>query len=105
MNRILSAVAGLVVLLLFINMLIGGDESAMKFVAREKGVAEGWPAEQQKLVHSGCDTGFFGIGGYGIVDLRVPDNKNVQRIELRKILNVLGWQVVSIRELDRDKAE
>lgn len=115
-KSIFQAVAFLIVLLialsLIANQFVGsGSLITMVDVARSKCVQEGFPAQVMKLGETTMDSGIFGFGGTGravftrdgrigqdgkIVEVS-PDGKRIP-IELRRFMNLMEWEVVSVVE-------
>jgi hypothetical protein len=86
------------------NALVGGDDiKDMVDLARLKCLHEGFPIKDMSATCIIADTGTLGFGGKGTVEFSpgVMDPKRPKplRVELRKPLNLIGWEAVSVVEV------
>jgi hypothetical protein len=100
MKRILGAVALLIGLsvvgLVAANWWVGGDSTAtVEGVARSKCIQEGFPAKTMTPVHLEADDHLIFGGGATVVF--AGDGRKL-RVELRKRMNLTGWEAVSVVE-------
>jgi hypothetical protein len=99
-----SLIGLLVVLFLVANFLVGSGSSALIVdVARSRCLQTGFRAEEMLADEVSCDNGVFGIGGRATVEfVRVGlgpwdhGQPKVLRVELRRRMNLLGWEAVSV---------
>ena len=118
MKRMLCAVALLIALLVVVfvgaNWWVGGGSTATVVdVARSKCIKDGFPGETMQVLEFREEPGFGGFGGHATVvfmrgwgrDKRIiefsPDGKRIPiylRVELRKSMNLMGWEAVSVVE-------
>ncbi len=102
-----SLIALLVVVFLFANFWVGsGSADKVVEVARSKCVQDGFPAEKMPLGGYAIDNGMFGIAGHATVEFHAdgsigPDGKRkmeplMLRVELRRRMNLMAWEVVSV---------
>jgi hypothetical protein len=111
MKRYLRAAASLIVLLLAVFLLANawvgsGSTAALVQVARSKCVEDGLPAQEMRINEVTSDSGLFGFGGHGTVEFGAdgtfgPDGKRrmeplVIRVELRRRMNLLEWEVARV---------
>src|SRR4051794_17902714 len=97
-NRILRVLALLIGLLLGANLLVGGGPAAMVDTARSRCVNKGFPAQNMKVLRYDCNDGRFGFGGHGRVEFGpdATDPSRVLRVELRKRMNLFGWEAETV---------
>jgi hypothetical protein len=86
------------------NLLVGGDDMKdMVDLARLKCVNKGYPAKDMSATCIIASTGILGFGGSGTVEFspvsKDPKRPNPLRVELRKPLNMTGWEAVSVTEV------
>jgi hypothetical protein len=86
------------------NLLVGGDDMKdMVDLARLKCVNEGYPAKDMSATCVIASTGILGFGGSGTVEFSPvgmdPKRPNPLHVELRKPLNLTGWEAVSVVEV------
>jgi hypothetical protein len=104
---VLNLIGLLVVVFLVANFLAGsGSSTTVEDVARSKCVQDGFPAEKM-LVHGyTINNGMFGFGGTATVEfgadasLGLDGRRKMEplalRVELRRHMNLLSWEVVNI---------
>jgi hypothetical protein len=93
-----------VVTFLGANLLVGGnDMKDMVDLARSKCIEKGFQAKDMSATCMIADTGTLGFGGRGTVEFSPvgmdPKRPKPLRVELRKPLNLTGWEVDSIVEV------
>lgn len=99
-----SVVVGLVSLFLLVGLFVivnavaDAGHTAAVDAARAHCAAMGWPSERLAVDKYSSSRGPF--GSRAVIDFRVEgtDPPKVLRVELRKPMNVLGWQPTSIGE-------
>jgi hypothetical protein len=101
---VVSLIGVLAVVFLAANWWVGGGSSENLIdLARAKCVKDGFPIEHRTVSSFECVNHLF--GGRATVEFcRVgmgpwgPDEPRVFRVELRKRMNLLGWEAVSVSQ-------
>ena len=99
-----SLIGLLVVVFLVANFRVGSGSSAiMVDVARSQCLQTGFRAKNMLADEVSCDNGMFGFGGRATVEfVRVglgpwdQGQPKVLRVELRRSMNLLGWEAISV---------
>ncbi len=92
----LFLLAGLFVI---VNTVASAGHTAAVDAARAHCAAMGWPGENLAVDRYSSARGF--VGSRAVIDIRVEgtDPLKLLRVELRKPVNILGWQPTSIGEV------